>query len=428
MNTPSNVKTATLDNGLRIVTAEMKSVETVSAGIWVEAGGRFEAQALGGVSHMLEHMTFKGTKKRSALAIAEEIEAVGGHLNAYTSRENTAYYAKTLKEDLELAIDITADLEQHATLDAEELERERGVILQEINQAQDTPDDVVYDLFQGAAYPDQPLGRPILGTFDGVSAMGRDAIHDYMDAHYRAPAMVLAATGNLKHDHVVELATKAFTNPGAGADKGPAQTSSHPAAKYHGGETREKRDIEQVHLVLGFEGFDYMDADYYAANVLSGIFGGGMSSRLFQEVREKRGLVYSVYSFFSPYADSGLFGVYAGTGEKEVEELMPVICDEIGKLTLGIGTDEIQRAKAQMKASVLMGLESTSGRAEQLARQMLVYGRPIGISEVVEKIEAVTEQDLTRVAKRFFASAPTMAALGPIEKVETLDSVKARLN
>ncbi|MCK5167444.1 MAG: insulinase family protein, partial [Rhodospirillaceae bacterium] len=296
---PENVKITTLDNGLRVVTDEMASVETTSAGIWVEAGARFEAPEVGGVSHVLEHMTFKGTHKRTAQSLAEEIEAVGGHINAYTSRETTAYYAKTLKEDIGLTIDIVSDLVINATLDGDEFERERGVILQEINQANDTPDDVVYDLFQIAAYPDQPLGRPILGYHDGISTMDRSAMQGYMNEHYRSGGMVFAAAGKLKHDEVVDMAASHFTN----APTGKGET--HEIAKYSGGEIRESRDIEQIHIVLGFEGINYFDDDFYAAGILSGLFGGGMSSRLFQEVREKRGLVYSVYSFFSPYADSG---------------------------------------------------------------------------------------------------------------------------
>lgn len=416
-----NVNITTLDNGLRIVTAEMNSVETVSAGVWVEAGARFEAASVGGVSHVLEHMTFKGTHTRTAQGIAEEIEAVGGHINAYTSRENTAYYVKTLKEDLGLAIDVVSDLVQNATLDGKEFERERGVILQEIHQANDTPDEVVYDLFQTAAFPDQPLGRPVLGTLDGIGSMKRAAMQDYMNEYYRSGSMVVAAAGKLEHNRVVDLAVASFKNatPGKGPD--------HPTAKYQGGEMREQRDIEQVHLVLGFEGFGYQDDDYYAAGVLSGLFGGGMSSRLFQEVREKRGLVYSVYSFFSPYAESGLFGIYAGTGEAEVEELVPVIADEISKLPQGITEEEIQRAKAQIKSSVLMSLESTSSRAEQLARQIMVYGHAIEIEDAVRKIEAVSEADLIRVAERFFATPLTLAAVGPIDKLESFEKIDARL-
>lgn len=418
----NHVRITQLDNGLIVVSDEMQSVESASAGVWVEAGARFETPQMNGVSHMLEHMTFKGTRKRSAQAIAEEVENVGGHINAYTSRENTAYYAKVLKEDLGLAIDVVADLVFNATLDETELERERGVILQEIFQAQDTPDDVIFDLFQEACFPGQALGRTVLGPADGVRAMARGDILDYMTDHYRPQAMVLSAAGKFTHDQLIDLAQQHFTNAAKG------QGEPYPEANYVGGDIREKRDIEQVHLMLGFEGVTYTDDDFYAASVMSALFGGGMSSRLFQEVREKRGLVYSVYSFLSSYADTGIFGIYAGTGQDEARELIPVVCDEIGKMTDTIGADELARAKAQLKSSILMSLESTSSRAEQLARQLMIFGRPIPAEESVAKIEAVDEAAIRRIAGRIFKSEPTLAALGPIGGVEDFDRVKARLN
>lgn len=417
-----SVRITTLDNGLRIISDEMSSVETASAGIWIEAGARFEAPKLNGVSHMLEHMTFKGTRKRSAQAIAEEIEDVGGHINAYTSRENTAYYAKVLKDDLGLAIDVVADLVQNAVLDEEELERERGVILQEINQANDTPDDVIFDLFQDACYPDQALGRPVLGTLDGITNMPRGDILDYMGDHYRNGSMVLSAAGKFEHDHLVDLAGQHFTQP-AITTTGDTQG----LAKYVGGDIRENRDIEQVHLLMGFEGFSYIDDDFYAASVMSMLFGGGMSSRLFQEVREKRGLVYSVYSFITAYADGGVFGIYAGTGEKDVKELIPVVCDEIGKLDQDVSIEELNRSKAQLKSSILMSLESTSSRAEQLARQLMIFGHPIPADEAVAKIEAVDVNAIKNVCARIFQGTPTVAALGPISGVEDFEKIRARL-
>jgi len=419
----NTVRITELDNGLRVISDEMKQVETASAGIWIEAGSRHETAKMNGVSHMLEHMAFKGTRRRSAQAIAEEVENVGGHLNAYTSRENTAYFAKILKEDLGLAIDVVADLVQNAVLDAEELERERGVILQEIHQAQDTPDDVIFDLFQDACFPDQALGRPVLGPAKGIEDMARTDIIDYMNNRYLPQSMVLSAAGNLEHDKLVDMAQQHFSAPNKSKDK----ADGFSVGAYKGGEVRESRDIEQVHLMLGFEGLTYNDDDFYAASVMSMILGGGMSSRLFQEVREKRGLVYSVYSFVSSYADTGMFGIYAGTGEKDTAELIPVVCDEIGKICTHITEQELLRAKTQMKASVLMSLESTSSRAEQLARQLMVFGREIPTSETVERIEAIDSTSILRVAKRIFASTPTLAALGPIKNVEDYDAVKKRL-
>ena len=415
------IRETRLASGLRVVTDPMETVETVSLGVWVEAGTRHEVVAVNGVSHLLEHMAFKGTERRSALEIAEEMDAVGGHLNAYTARDHTAYYAKVLKEDAGLALDIIADILQHSTLDPEELAREQAVVVQEINQAIDTPDDIIFDHFQATAYPDQSLGRAVLGTEAVVRGMERDTILGYMRAHYSAPAMVLSASGRIDHDQLVAAAERAFA----------ALPPPHPAetdpARYQGGDFREERDLEQVHIVLGFDGITYQDPDYYAASVLSTLLGGGMSSRLFQEVREKRGLVYSIYSFASSYDDGGLFGIYAGTGEDEVAELIPVMCDEIVKVGGGVREIEVLRARAQLKASILMSLESTSSRCEQLARQMAIYRRPISVAEVVASIEAVTPEDCARVARRLFATTPTVAAIGPLAQVESYDQIAARL-
>ena len=415
-------RVTTLANGLKIVTETMPQVETVSLGVWVNVGARFEVPELNGVSHLLEHMAFKGTERRNARAIAEDMEAVGGQLNAYTSRETTAYYAKVLKEDAGLAVDIISDILQHSIMDAEELARERTVIIQEINQANDIPDDVVFDRFQEIAYPGQALGRPILGTVDRVKDMPRETVLGYMRDHYSASRMILAAAGNIGHARLVAMAEEAF------AVLPPERETSREPARYVGGEQRETRDLEQVNLVLGMDGISFDDEDYYPAAVFSTLFGGGMSSRLFQEVREQRGLVYSIYTFLSHYTDGGQFGIFAGTGEDEVEELIPVVCDEFAKVCDKVTEDEVVRARAQLKASTVMSLESTSSRCEQLARQMMVYGRPIPISEVMKKIEAVDAPAVVRVAARIRSGKPTLAALGPISKLESFDKIWARLN
>jgi predicted Zn-dependent peptidase len=412
---------STLPNGLRIVTDEMGGVETASLGIWVDVGTRNEAKEINGVAHLLEHMAFKGTRRRSARAIAEEIENVGGHLNAYTSREHTAYYARVLKDDVPLAVDLLSDILQHSVFDAEELERERTVILQEIGQALDTPDDVIFDRFQEQAYPDQGLGRPVLGQAEIIRTIGRDKIADYMTTHYGASRMVLSAAGAVDHDRVVELAAKSF---GGLADHPVAKPE---AAAYVGGDLREIKDLEQVHLVLGFPSVGYADPDYYAVSMLSTLLGGGMSSRLFQEVREKRGLVYTIYAFAASYEDGGLFGIYAGTGEDEVAELMPVLCDELVGTADSLTEAEILRTRAQLKASLLMGLESSSSRAEHFANQMLIYGRPLSTAEMVARIEAVDQASIARAARRIFAAPPTLAALGPVGKVESFARIAERL-
>lgn len=412
----------TLPSGLRVVTDHMSTVETVSVGAWVAVGTRHERAEINGVSHLLEHMAFKGTRRRSAQDIVEEIEAVGGHLNAYTARENTAYFAKILKEDVALAIDILADILQHPVMDPEELARERAVIIQEIHQANDTPDDVIFDKFQETAFPAQPIGRPVLGSAELVDSMPRESLIDYMKTQYAADQIVVAAAGRVDHNEFVRLVEGAFDSlPRIG------QLVTEPL-NYHGGDYVEMRALEQVHVVLGFEGVAYDDPDFYAAAVLSTLLGGGMSSRLFQEVREKRGLVYSIYSFTSNFVDGGIFGIYAGTGSDEVKEIFPVICDELLKLSDQISEKELARTRAQLKSSILMSLESTSARVEQAARQLQIYDRHISVDEVIGHIDQTQPSDLNRVAERILAGAPTLAAIGPTEHIEGLDKISERLN
>ena len=418
---PEQVSITTLASGLTVLTERMERVETVSFGAYVGAGTRHETAAENGVAHFLEHMAFKGTERRSAADIAEAIENVGGHINAYTSREQTAYYVKLLKEDLALGADIIGDILCHSTFEPEELERERGVILQEIGQANDTPDDIIFDHFQETAFPGQPMGRPVLGTEERIREMPRAVLTGYMRRHYAASNVVVAAAGALEHDRVLDLVQRHFTDLPSDA-AGPAV-----AGRYHGGEFREARDLDQVHIVLGFPSVAYTDPDYYPTLLLSTLLGGGMSSRLFQEIREKRGLVYSIYSFSAPYMDSGLFGIYAGTGESEAEELIPVTLAELHKVQSGVTEAELSRARAQVKASLLMSLESTGSRCEQLARQLQVWGRVMPTAETVDKINAVTTDDVRRAAARLFRGVPTLATMGPAERVPGLGEIAEKL-
>jgi len=295
------------------------------------------------------------------------------------------------------------------------------VILQEIGQANDTPDDIVFDHFQSAAYPSQPMGRPVLGTEAIIRGMPREALPGFMNAHYTPENMVIAASGNLHHDQVVELVARHF------ADLPQAVREAPMPADYTGGEYRETRDLDQAHIVLGFSAPAYGEPDYYPAMLLSTLLGGGMSSRLFQEIREKRGLVYSIYSFTAPAKDGGLFGIYAGTGEREAAELMPVTLEELGKVQHSITGGELHRARAQLKAGLLMSLESTGSRCEQLARQWQIFGRVIPTEETVQKIEAVTEADIRAVAAKIFRQRPTLATLGPIAQVPKLSAIIDRL-
>ena len=415
------VEVTRLENGLTIATDRIDGVETAALGTWVGVGTRHEAPEVNGVAHLLEHMAFKGTERRSAQDIAEEIEAVGGHLNAYTSRENTAYYARVLADDVPLAVDIIADILQHPSFDETELAREREVVLQEIGQAYDTPDDIVFDHFQETAYPGQALGRPVLGRAEVVRGLGRDTLVDYLGRHYRGPNLVIAAAGRVDHERFVDLAGEAFGGLPAEAE------TPEQEANYAGGEYREERALEQVHLVFGLPAVAIRDPAYYTLSVLSTLFGGGMSSRLFQEVREKRGLVYSIYSFTAAFTDGGVFGIYAGTGAAQVGELVPLVGGELRRLGEDAEETEVARAKAQLKASILMGRESTGARCEQLAQQLLIYGRTLPVEEIVAKIEAIDVAAVRELAARLAAGTPTLASLGPLNGARPFEDLARSL-
>lgn len=416
-----STRVTTLPNGLRVATDLMPSVETVTLGVWTSAGARNESKDVNGVAHLLEHMIFKGTPTRTAQRIAEEIEDVGGMINAYTSRENTAYYAHVLKDDAWLALDVLADIMQHSTFDEGELERERAVVLQEIGMSRDTPDDIIFDHLQSTAFPDQPVGRPVLGLPEVVGAMGRDALVTYIGEYYKPDNMVIAASGNIDHDRFVQQVQDKFSEIPTG------HAPHESAASYKGGDYREVKELEQAHVILGFEGVSRHDDEYYAAATLSVLLGGGMSSRLFQEVREKRGLVYSIYSFHSGLRDAGLFGIYAGTGPNDLDELVPVVCDEVKKSCHELNETELARAKAQLRASLMMARESTVRRCEQLAMQMLLYGHPRTPEEILQRIAAIDLDAVTSVAKRVFNTAPSVAALGPVSTLDDYDAITARL-
>lgn len=407
----------TLPNGIRVISEAIPRVETLAFGAWVDVGARYEPAEVNGVAHLLEHMAFKGTATRSARAIAEEIEAVGGSLNAYTSREHTAYYARILAPDLPLACDLVADILQRSTVDEGELEKERQVVLQEIGQVRDTPDDLVFDLFQEAAYPDQPLGRPILGPEEVVGAMPRRALLDYMRRHYGPSRVVVAAAGKVEHERLVELSQQAFRDL-------PATDGEPPApGRYAGGERLERDDeLEQVHLCIGVEAPGYLDPDYFALQVLTTALGGGMSSRLFQEARENRGLCYSIGASGSAYADGGLLIVDAGTAAGSVPELCRVIEAETAALVASPTEAEVARARAQLKAGMLMALESCHAVCEDLARQLLCLGRRVPTAEVLAKIDAVDLAAIRRVGERLFRGRPTTrAAIGPLKKLPRLE-------
>lgn len=416
-----SVKLTRLSNGLIVASDRMDTVESVSVGIYVAAGTRHEGPAENGVAHLLEHMAFKGTTTRSARDIAEQVEAVGGYMNAATGREQTAYYVKLLKEDLALGVELIADIILNSVYDPAELERERGVILQELGQVEDTPDDVIFDHFHEVAYPGQALGRPVLGKAEIIRAIPREAVMGFQQRRYGGQTMVLAAAGRLDHDVLVALAEKAFA-------KLPPRAEAHnEAARFSGGAFRAASDLEQVHLVLGFPAVSYTDPDYYAVQVLATLLGGGMSSRLFQELRENRGLCYAVSSFAASYVDGGVFGIYTGTGDDSVAEMMPVLAEQLRGVRHAITPGELGRARAQMKAGLLMSLESPNARADALGGQMLIFGRPISPEETAARIDAVSADDVLRAARRVFAGAPVLAAMGPLDHLESDDQLFARL-
>lgn len=416
------IEISKLKNGLTVATDPMSHLQTAAIGVWVSAGGRYEAQEVLGVSHFLEHMAFKGTTSRSALEIAEEIESVGGYLSAYTSREQTGYFVRCLKADVPLAIDLLGDILMRSTFETEELERERGVILQEIGQCADNPEDLIYDLLQDAAFPNQALGRPILGTNETVGKIDQAMLRRHMRQFYGSDSMWVVGAGAVDHGALVALCETAFD----GLEALDAPATPEPG-KYVGGARIENRDFEQVHLTLGFPGVAAEAEDFYAAQVYSEILGGGMSSRLFQEVREKRGLCYSVYSFHSGFTDTGLFGVYAGTSASDANELVSVITSEMERLATRVEEKELARSLAQVKAGVLMSLENAYSRAEWIARHLPRFGRVLSPDELVKRFESVDAVQLQSFGTKLMETGrPAFAALGPVGGLDSYDRIAAR--
>ena len=416
------VEVSRLSNGLTVATETLPSIESVALGIWVKSGARNEREDEHGMAHLLEHMAFKGTNRRTAFQIASDIEDVGGEINAATSVETTSYYARVLSDDVPLAIDILADILTESKFDADELEREQHVILQEIGAAHDTPDDIVFDKFTETAYRHQTIGRSILGTPETVQSFTSRQIHDFIDRQYGAERMVVVAAGDIKHDVFVRDVERRLGSFRAKADATPPQY-----AQYVGGDFRENRDLMDAQIILGFEGRAYHVRDFYASQVLSMILGGGMSSRLFQEVREKRGLCYSVYAFHWGFSDTGIFGVHAATGQSDIAALVPVIIDELQKAGESISQGELDRARAQYRAGLIMSAESASSRASQIARQLLLFGRPIAKEELMERLSALTVERLTDLSARLFSTKPTIAAVGPVGTLAPYEAIRDAL-
>ncbi|CAG0962304.1 MAG: insulinase family protein [Rhizobiaceae bacterium] len=416
------VEVSRLSNGLTVATETLPHFESVALGVWVKSGSRNEHEDEHGIAHLLEHMAFKGTERRSALKIASEIENVGGEINAATSVETTSFYARVLSDDVPLAIDILSDILTESRFDPDELEREQHVILQEIGAAHDTPDDIVFDRFTETAFRHQTIGRSILGTPETVKSFTSQQLHSFMERQYGADRMVVVATGDVKHDEIVREVEKRL-----GGFRARAESAIPQYANYVGGDFREDRDLMDAQIVLGFEGRAYHVRDFYASQVLSMVLGGGMSSRLFQEVREKRGLCYSVYAFHWGFSDTGIFGIHAATGQSDIAELVPLIVNELQKTGEHITQEELDRARAQYRAGLVMSAESAASRASQIARQILLFGRPIPKEELVERLSALTVDRLTDLSGRLFSTRPTIAAVGPIGSLAAYEAIRDAL-
>jgi predicted Zn-dependent peptidase len=415
----SEVEVSKLANGITVASHHMPHLESIALGLWVGAGARSETAKEHGISHLLEHMAFKGTTRRSARDIAEAVEAVGGEMNAETSVDHTTYYLRLLKDDLALGIDVLGDIVSDPLLDPEELSLEQHVILQEIGAAHDVPEDWVFELFQQAAFPGQAIGRTVLGTPESISSHTSADVRRFLRTQYAGPRIVIAAAGHVDHASVVRL-----TEQHLGRLPGHKPAAPEPGT-YKGGEWTEVRAAKEAQLLLGFAAPRYSDRLFTATHLFSAIFGGGMASRLFQELREERGLCYSVYSFYWPFDDTGLLGVQAATSEDDLAELTPLVFEELRKMSDGVTVAELKRAKAQLRAGLLMALESPIARAGQMARHIMVHGRPLALDEMAAMVEAVSAADLAELAATMLDAPPTLAAIGPVRKLPSVAELTA---
>jgi predicted Zn-dependent peptidase len=412
------VRHTVLPGGLRIVTESVPTVRSVTVGVWVGVGSRDEAPSLAGASHYLEHLLFKGTRRRDALDISAAIDAVGGEMNAFTSKEYTCFYARVLDTDLPLAVDVVGDLVTSSVIRAADVDAERGVILEEIAMHEDDPTDMVHDQFAQVLFGGGALARPVLGTVSSIETIGRSAINGYYRRRYRPQDMVVAVAGNVEHANVVRLVKKAFGAAGMlDGDAEPTAARGGRLLTTSRGVRVVRRTTEQANVVLGGPGVARTDERRFALGVLNAALGGGMSSRLFQEVREKRGLAYSVYSYHAQYADTGMFGVYAGCVPRKVDDVLAICRDVLDKVAAaGITVEELERGKGQLRGSMVLGLEDTGSRMSRIGKAELVYGEQLSVDDVLARIDSVTLDEVTDVAADVLSATPTLAVVGPFDE------------
>ncbi|NMA67906.1 MAG: insulinase family protein [Desulfitobacterium sp.] len=415
----------TLPNGVRIVTEEIDHVRSVAVGIWVGAGSRDEKEGFEGITHFIEHMLFKGTKKRTARQIAESLEAVGGQLNAFTTKEYTCYYARVLDEDFDLALDVLNDMFFESLFDEEEIEKEKRVVIEEIKMYEDSPDEIIHDLFSDSVWNDHPLGRPILGTEESIKGLSKEKIQTYMNQHYSPDNLVIAVAGKIKHEDVLKKLAPIYGQFQRG---GRRIIEGTPVG--HQVNKMIYRDTEQMHLILGVQGLGQEDKDIFPMHIINNVLGGGLSSRLFQEVREQRGMAYTVFSYHSTYVDTGLFAIYAGTTPSNSREVVECILGEILDIKANSLTEEeLERTKSQIKGSLYLGLESIGSRMSRLGKTELTYNRLITPEEVVEKLERVTLEDVRRVINRLWVKDKiSLLMLGPAGNEVGLEDVFKEIN
>ncbi len=413
-----------LPSGLRIITEAVPGSRSFSVGVWVGVGSRDEAPTMSGASHFLEHLLFKGTEKRTALDISAQIEAVGGETNAFTTKEYTCYYARVLDTDAALAVDVLVDAVANSVLADSDVETERGVILEEIAMHEDEPGDEVHDVLAGALYGAHPLGRLVSGTLETITPMSRDRIHRFYRTRYTPSTLVLAAAGNLDHAAVVRQVRRALA--GSPLDTGPGTPLAHrdPSAKVPGRRARtdlRDKDTEQAHVALGVPALGRLDPRRFALGVLNNSLGGGMSSRLFQEIREKRGLAYSVYSYTAQYAEAGLFAVYAGCAPGKVGEVLDLIRDGLAEVAAhGLTDAEVVRGKGMTKGALVLGLEDTGSRMSRLGKGELLYDRLLSVDELLAAVDAVTVDEVRAIAAEILDRPMSLAAIGPLDEMPSL--------